>query len=71
MAITQFNNFLQPAHHHHDQINLHMNSNVTINDQLLIRITKEQPKDGYVNATEPTPKGIHHDGTEISSVTLI
>lgn len=44
---------------------MNTNSNFTINDQLLIRINKD------ADIAEPTPEGIHQDGTEISSVTLI
>lgn len=68
MAMAKINDFLQPAVHHH-QPNLNTESPVTINDQLLIRINKESNRSSDV--AEPTPEGIHQDGTEISSVTVI
>eukprot|EP00956_Cyclotella_meneghiniana_P039387 scaffold170964_cov126-Cyclotella_meneghiniana.AAC.2 len=49
---------------HNDQGGtINTGSNITIDDQILIRVEK--------NASEPTPEGIHQDATEISSVTLI
>ena len=64
MAIARLNEYFTPTHHHY-QSNVSTNSNITINDQLLIRINKD------ADISEPTPEGIHQDGTEISSVTLI
>lgn len=63
-AMAKINDYLQPLNHHY-QMNLNKDSNTTINDQLLIRINKKSLE------AEPTPEGIHQDGTEISSVTLI
>lgn len=66
LAIARFNSFLLPKTHHF-QSNLKSDSKITINDQILIRVNKEHSND----EAEPTPEGIHQDGTEISSVTLI
>lgn len=63
-AIARVNDFLQPEEHH-NQSNLNTESNMTINDQIIIRTNKV---DAF---SEPTPEGIHQDGTELSSVTLI
>lgn len=68
MAIAKVNDFLQPKRHHH-QSNVNADSRVTINDQLLIRINKAE--EGEKCVAEPTPEGVHQDGTEISSVTVV
>lgn len=63
-AIGKINSKIVP-NNHHKQDNLNNASNVTINDQILIRINK------VIDLAEPTPEGIHQDGTEISSISLI
>jgi hypothetical protein len=75
MAIARINDFLQPDVHHH-QSNVNVDSPVTINDQVLIRVNKGisgivKDIDHDFDLAEPTPEGIHQDGTEMSSVTLI
>jgi len=66
-AMAALNTLLLPGvDEHHPQGNLNMESTNVINDQILIRITKEHDSD-----ESPTPEGIHQDGTEISSVTMI
>jgi hypothetical protein len=45
-----------------------MKSNATINDQILIRFNKDVTN---ISAQEPTPEGVHQDGTELSSVTVV
>jgi len=66
-SIGMVNRFLQPSSHH-PQPNINQDSNVTINDQILIRINKDAENG---DTSEPTPEGVHQDGTELSSVTLI
>ena len=63
-AMAKLHDYFQPSLHHY-QSNINQKSKTTINDQLLIRINKEN------DMAEPTPEGIHQDGTEISSITLI
>ena len=63
-AMAKLHDYVQPSLHHY-QSNINQKSKTTINDQLLIRINKEN------DMAEPTPEGIHQDGTEISSITLI
>jgi hypothetical protein len=79
IAIASINNLLQPDVHHH-QSNVNVDSPVTINDQVLIRVNKgisndkDNDKDNGNDdhdLAEPTPEGVHQDGTEMSSVTLI
>lgn len=50
-----------------------VDSKVTINDQILIRINKEaaNKESSDEDVAEPTPEGIHQDATEISTVTVI
>ena len=63
-AMAKLHDYFQPASHQH-QSNLNQNSKTTIDDQVLIRINKDDEN------AEPTPEGIHQDGTEISSITLV
>ncbi len=67
-AMAKIIDFLNPKIHHY-QSNLSSTSSCTINDQILIRVSKRDECDD--NVSEPTPEGIHQDGTEVSSVTLI
>jgi len=67
-AIAYILDYLQPEKHDDQDGTMNTGSNITINDQLLIRVNKTVDDQG---ASEPTPEGIHQDGTEISSVTLI
>ena len=75
-AIARFNAFMEPSAHHF-QSNLNTDDDITINDIILIRVNKfgsQHPRiltDPGVVQAEPTPEGIHQDGTEISSVTMI
>lgn len=66
-AMAALNQLLTPAIHHKQENIDHM-SNVIINDQIPIRVTRSA---GASDAHSPTPEGIHQDNTEISSVTLI
>lgn len=66
IAIGKLNSLLHPEIHH-PQPNINCNSNAVINDQVTIRINKNLADD----EAEATPEGIHQDGTEISSVTLV
>lgn len=63
-AVSKLHQFLLPDNHHH-QSNLNMDSENIVHDQLLVRVNKT------VDYAEPTPEGVHQDGTEISSVTMI
>jgi len=65
LAIAALNEALLPEAHH-PQGNINMDSPNVINDQILIRINKQGESD-----ESPTPEGVHQDGTEVSSVTLI
>ena len=67
MAMTAINMKILPAVHH-PQENINTDHNVTIDDQVLIRIIRDQQMD---DSYSPTPEGIHQDNTEISSITLI
>ena len=62
--MVKLHDYFQPASHQH-QSNLNQNSKTTLDDQVLIRISKDDEN------AEPTPEGIHQDGTEISSITLV
>lgn len=73
-AIARMNAFFEPASHH-PQANLSQDHEMSINDQILIRVNKYGKTHplaacGGVHP-EPTPEGIHQDGSEISSVTLL
>lgn len=67
LAMARLNTMVLPHKHQHQE-NLNMEHNVTINDQILIRITKTADLD---DSYSPTPEGIHQDNTEISSVIMI
>ena len=73
-AIAKLNLYLEPSSHV-PQSNLKMDSEETINDQVLIRVNKyasHHPSSMSAGPPpEPTPEGIHQDGTEISSVTMV
>ena len=67
-AMSAINQMLLPELHHH-QDNLNIGHNVTIDDQVLVRITRKDRE--HDDSYSPTPEGIHQDNTEISSVTLV
>ena len=67
-AMAAINMRLNPGQHQ-AQDNLNTEHNVTINDQALIRVSRD--KSQHDDSYSPTPEGIHQDNTEISSVTLI
>ena len=67
LALARLNMIISPKNHH-PQDNLNTHSDITINDQLLIR-TSRHP--GSAAVVSPTPEGRHQDNTEISGVTLI
>uniref|UniRef100_A0A7S2D7C8 Uncharacterized protein n=1 Tax=Alexandrium andersonii TaxID=327968 RepID=A0A7S2D7C8_9DINO len=64
-AMALLNSYLAPRVHH-EQGNINQESKDVINDQILIRVTKRSADD-----ESPTPEGVHQDGTEISSVTVL
>lgn len=68
-AIARILDHLQPDMHDDQEGTINIGSNITINDQLLIRVNKAVDENG--STSEPTPEGIHQDATEISSVTLV
>ena len=65
-ALANLNALLMKGWKHKAQSNLKENSSNIINDQLLIKVIKTSDSE-----ESPTPEGVHQDGTEISSVTLI
>lgn len=65
-ALANLNALLMKDLRHGPQPNLKESSSSIINDQLLIKITKSSD-----NEESPTPEGVHQDGTELSSITLI
>ena len=67
MALAKINWELAPKVHH-PMANLDIKHNVTINDQLLVRITRDPDLD---EAYSPTPEGRHQDSTEITSIVLV
>eukprot|EP00959_Pyramimonas_sp_CCMP1952_P096456 2016177-Pyramimonas_sp.AAC.1 len=67
-AIARILDHLQLDMHDDQGGTINTGSNVTINDQILIRVNKTVAEQG---TSEPTPEGIHQDATEISSVTNI
>ena len=67
LAMARLNMILSPELHQ-PQDNLNIHSEITIDDQNLIR-TSRHPGSGDV--VSPTPEGRHQDNTEISGVTLI
>ena len=64
MAFGRLHNLLHPDTHH-PQANINHLSKLVINDQALLRINKDS------GGAEPSPEGIHQDGSEITSVTMI
>ena len=64
-ALSRVNALLMSNWQHADQPNLKQD-NTVINDQLLIKVTKTSDSE-----ESPTPEGVHQDGTEVSSVTMI
>ena len=66
-AMAAINMILLPDQYH-PQEGLDTGHSVTIDDQALIRITRDSSQD---DSYSPTPEGIHQDNTELSSVTLI
>ena len=68
LAMAALNMRLLPQLHH-PQENINTKHNVTINDQLLIRIQRDERE--HDRSYSPTPEGIHQDNTELSAVTLI
>ena len=67
LAMARLNMIIAPKNHQ-PQDNLNIHSEITIDDQNLIR-TSRHPGSGDV--VSPTPEGRHQDNTEISGVTLI
>lgn len=67
-AIAHILDYLQPEEHDDQDGIINIESDVTINDQILIRVNKKIDDQGK---SEPTPEGIRQDATEISSVTFI
>ena len=67
LALASMNTLLLPPKHHPRE-DFDMDHSVTINDQVLIRVTKTA---GMGDAYSPTPEGIHQDHGEISGVILV
>ena len=67
-AMAAINMILLPAQHQ-AQDNINTEHNVNINDQILIRVSRDKTEQD--DSLSPTPEGVHQDNTEISSVTLI
>ena len=65
-ALSRVNALLMSNWQHADQPNLKQDQSTVINDQLLIKITKKSDSE-----ESPTPEGVHQDGTEVSSITMI
>ena len=68
LAMVAINMVFLPSRHQ-AQENLVTEHNVTINDQVLIRVSRD--KSQHDDSYSPTPEGIHQDNTEISSLILI
>ena len=66
MSRAKLHSVFLPAKHH-AQKNIKTKSTHVINDQILIKITRN----ATLEEAEPTPEGRHQDGSEISVVTLI
>ena len=64
--MSQFLNIFSPAVHE-PQSNLMADHPLTLHDQVLIRITREQDMDDRYS---PTPEGVHQDGTQVSGTHL-
>ena len=74
-AIARLNVYLEPSSHQF-QSNLMKDADITINDQILIRVNKYRGNHPIATSDctpppEPTPEGVHQDGTELSSVTMV
>ena len=67
IAMTRINKFLIPRVHT-AQDNLDIDNEITIDDQILNRISRYPQDEDWIS---PTPEGRHQDNTEISSVTMI
>jgi len=67
LAMAALNAYIVPDQHH-QQDHMKTESPITINDQILIRVYRNKFTD---ESYSPTPEGIHQDGTEIGSATLI
>jgi hypothetical protein len=65
-ALARVNTLLMSDWQHTDQPNLKQHQSTIINDQLLIKVNKLSDSE-----ESPTPEGVHQDGTEVSSVTMI
>jgi len=65
-ALARVNTLLMSDWQHTDQPNLKQHQSAIINDQLLIKVNKLSDSE-----ESPTPEGVHQDGTEVSSVTMI
>ena len=70
-ALSRVNALLMYHWHHADQSNLKQDHSwkqdqTVINDQILIKVNKLSDSE-----ESPTPEGVHQDGTEVSSVTMI
>ena len=65
VAMAKLNAFMIPSTFH-AMPNISNDSNTVINDQLLIRINKQSDME-----ESPSREGVHQDGCEISSVTLV
>ena len=70
-ALSRVNALLMYHWHHADQSNLKQDhswkqDHTVINDQILIKVNKLSDSE-----ESPTPEGVHQDGTEVSSVTMI
>ena len=64
-AMAALNSQLLP-NVHHPQPNINIDSHTVIDDQALIRINQHVAEEA-----EATPEGVHQDGTELSSVTMV
>ena len=65
-ALARVNTLLMSDWQHSDQANLKQDQSTVINDQILIKVNKLSDSE-----ESPTPEGVHQDGTEVSSVTMI
>lgn len=65
-ALSRVNTLLMSDWQHSNQANLKQDQSTIINDQILIKVNKLSDSE-----ESPTPEGVHQDGTEVSSVTMI
>ena len=65
-ALSRVNTLLMSDWQHSNQANLKQDQSTVINDQILIKVNKLSDSE-----ESPTPEGVHQDGTEVSSVTMI